>query len=338
MPAIIRLEDFRKCEGEGIGDSWNKSFEAFLNHCVAKNLRPKTIEWYEEVLLLYFQRDFLDDTSIKCPKDFKKSDVDWYIVFMRKKGLSDTTVNIRLRAVRSFFNFLTEYEYIDNDIKIRMIKEDAKKIQVFTEEEVKKLIEKKPKGDDISFATFRDWSMVNFLIGTGVRLSTLRNIKIDDVKFANNEIWLRHTKNREEQIFPLSLSLSHVLREYIGVRGGDDVNFLFCNSYGEKIDERTVDDRLKKYCRERLGNNGMRYCAHDFRHTFAVMFIRNSGGDILTLQKLLGHKSLEVTRKYANMLTGDIKRQFAKYSPLDNLSVAKKNGRTAIRMKKRKEK
>jgi integrase/recombinase XerD len=336
MTTVIKLVNFqKKREGEGIGDNWNKSFEAFLNHCVAKNLRKKTIEWYEEVLLLYFQRDFLDNTSIKCPKDFEKSDVDQYIVFLREeKGLSDTTVNIRLRALRSFFNFLMEYKYIENEIKIKTIKEDAKTIQVFTEEEVKKLIEK-PKGDYISFATFRDWVMVNFLIGTGVRLATLRNIKIGDVKFANNEIHLTHTKNREEQIFPLGLSLSHVLREYMAVRGGDSENFLFCNSYGEKIGERTVGDRLKKYCQERLGNNGMRYCCHDFRHTFAVMYIRNSGGDILTLQKLLGHKSLEVTRRYANMLMGDIQRQFAKHSPLDNLASAKKSGRKAIHMKKK---
>lgn len=316
------------------GMNWDSAIEIFLRHCRAKNLRESSIYWYEDVLKKYFQRDFLETENIKSPAEFQNSDIDRYIVFLREKGMGAGTVNVRLRAVRAFFNFLVEYEYVEKKVKVKLIKEDKKKIQTFTESETKKLIEK-PKGDDVTFARFRDWAIVNFLVGTGVRISTFRNVKNCEIYFQENVIRLNHMKNREEQNFPLSLSLAQVLVEYMSVRGGEPSDFLFCNTYGGQIGMKTVNQRLKKYCRERLGGeNGMRYCAHDFRHTFAVMYIRNSGGDILTLQKLLGHKSLEITRRYANMLFGDVQRQFVKYSPLDNLAIAKKSGRKIIRMKK----
>ncbi len=337
--AIISMEKFREGQqgkkrerGKG-GSNWEENIQKFLNHCVAKNLRESTIDYYEKNLKNYLLRDFLPSANIKNVEDFDISDVDQFVVFWKNKGLKTTTINIRLRALRAFFYFLKEYKFSKNEVKIKMIKEDVKKIQTFTEKEVKKIIEK-AKGE-VTFACFRDWAMANFLIGTGVRMNTLRNIMVEDVNFSESTITFRHTKNREDQIFPMSLSLMQVLREYMDVREGEGDDILFCNVYGGQMGKKTINSRLKKYCREKLGGeNGMRYSTHDFRHTFAVMYIRNSGGDILTLQKLLGHKSLEITRKYANMLFGDVQRQFGRFSPLDNLAAAKKSGRKAIKMSK----
>lgn len=333
----VTIIDFQQQHhrADRIGKSWELAIETFLNHCRAKNLRPRTIEWYQEVLQNYFLRDFVQkQLANKSPAEFYTEDVERYIVFMSQRGISVETANIRLRALRAFWNFMYENGYIDHKVKVKLIKGDKKIIKTFSETDVKKLVER-PKNLE-SFAELRDWAMVCFLIGTGVRLGTLIELRIGDIDFVAREIRLRHTKNREEQIIPLSLSLSRILQEYLKIRGGQPEDYLFCNTYGEKLQPRTVDDRIKKYCTERLGDRkqrGMRYSAHDFRHTFAIFYIRN-GGDILSLQKLLGHKTLEMTRRYVNMLLGDVKRQFLKYSPLDNLATVRASGRKAIRLPK----
>jgi len=319
-----------------IGDSWNLAIESFLNHCKAKNLRHRTIEWYEDVLKNYYLRDFVVPNKIESPRLFRRENVDSYIVHMQKSGIRASTANVRLRAVRAFFNFLYEENYVDSKIRIRLIKVDKTVIKTFSAEQVKKLIEKPQNCESISFAQYRDWVIINFLIGTGVRLATLKDIKVGDVNFVEREIVLNHTKNREQYVIPLSVSLARVLNEYLKIRQGSQQDYLFCNSYGDMLHERTIQDRVKFWCQDRLGENdvhNMRCCCHDFRHTFAVMFIRN-GGDLLILQKLMGHKTLDMTRRYVNLLGADIKAKFANCSPLDSVAVTKGSGRRVIRIQR----
>ena len=263
------------------------------------------------------------------------TDVELYAMMMRKKKLKVGTINVRLRALRTFINYLKEEEYIEQNVKVKLVKQDKPIIKTFSEEQMKRLIEKPKIDKNMSFATFRDYTLIAFLAGTGVRLGTLKEIKVRDVDFVTREIRLNHTKNRTEYVIPLSNSLAKILQEYLKIRGGEAEDYLFCNSYGEMIKDRTIQDRIKLYCYNCLGKEaeGLRCSPHDFRHFFAIQFIRN-GGDILTLQKLLGHKTLEMTRRYVNLLNADVKKKFAEYSPLDSLATIKSIGRKAIKIKR----
>lgn len=332
------IDDFREGHKSGkhkVGQDWGLAIESFINHCKAKNLRPRTIEWYQEHIELYFYRDFILKEGIKSPNDFDAEDLQRYIVYMHNRQLQISSANIRLRAIRTFFNYLKDMGYIEGKVKVKLLKQDKTIIKTFTAEQVVKLVAKPKNINDLSFAQYRDYVMINFLLGTGVRLATFVAIKIGDVDFINNEIRLRHTKNRDQYIIPLSLSLGKILQEYLKIRGGEPQDSLFCNSYGEPLKKRTIQDRIKFYCQERLGKEALSYrCSpHDFRHTFAVMYIRN-GGDLLSLQKLLGHNTLEMTRRYVNLLNDDIKSKFAEFSPLDSVISFKQTGRKAIRVKK----
>ena len=119
-------------------------------------------------------------------------------------------------------------------------------------------------------------------MGTGVRLSTALNIKIKDVDFDSGFIFLGTTKNRIQQYIPLAKSLENVLKDYLSYRGGEDDDFLFCNSYGRKANDRTYQQMVKDYNNQRGVDKSS---CHAFRHTFAKLFLIN-GGDLFSLQKI----------------------------------------------------
>lgn len=330
------MEKKRKLEKrfkENIGATakdWELCLKVFLNDGITRNLAPKTMEWYEEAL----RGRFLKKVNIE-PQEFIKMDLEYLIENMKKDGLKITSVNTYLRSIRAFFGYLREEEGLDNLPKVKLLKEDREPIKAFKEEDVRKLIEKPKKKNLKNFADLRDYVLISFLLGSGVRLKTFINIKICDIDFENREIYLRKMKGREQIRIPLSFTLAKTLIEYLQIRGSEPEDFLFCNVYGDQMKEKNVQARVRLYCKKRLGTEKMkeyRCSPHTFRHTFAILYMRN-GGDLLTLQKLLGHKSITITTRYVNLLPEDVKREFAKFSPLDNITDFRSSQRKAIRLK-----
>ena len=97
----------------------------------------------------------------------------------------------------------------------------------------------KPDIKNCSFSCYKTWVFENYLLGTGNRISTALDLHIGDINFQSGVITLRKTKNRKQQIIPLSNTLADILQEYLQIRGGDDEDYLFCNEYGDKALERT---------------------------------------------------------------------------------------------------
>ena len=209
------------------------------------------------------------------------------------------------------------------------MKTDNKRIKAFDVSQIKKLVEKPIKS---SFAVLRDWTMISILIAIGCRLQTLISMRIKDVDFQGREIVYHHNKNHTDHMMPLSLSLARVLQEYLGKRGGDPADYLICTQYGDQMADRSVQDRIKEYCIDRLGESTeLRYSPHDFKHSFAIMYLRN-GGDILSLQKLMGHKTLDETWRYSNLRMDDVRNKFDVSSPLDSIKSVKQTGRKSIKI------
>jgi integrase/recombinase XerD len=322
-------ERFKKNIGATAKD-WELCLKVFLNDGITRNLAPKTIEWYEESL----RGRLLKKVHVE-PQKFTKINLEYLIENMKKDGLKITSINTYLRSIRAFFGYLREEEGLKNLPKVKLLKEDKEPIKAFKEEDIRKLIEKPKKKNLKNFADLRDYVIVCFLLGTGVRLNTFINIKISDIDFENREVYLRKMKGREQIRIPLSFSLAKTLNEYLQIRGREPEDFLFCNVYGEQMKGKNVEDRVRLYCKKRLGkekSKEYRCSPHTFRHTFAILYMRN-GGDLLTLQKLLGHKSISITTRYVNLLPEDVKREFAKFSPLDNITNFRNTSRKAIRLK-----
>lgn len=164
------------------------------------------------------------------------------------------------------------------------------------------------------------------MLGTGNRISTALSLLIDDIDFEAVTITIRRTKNRKQQILPLSQSLAKVLRDYLAIRGGDGADFLFCDDCGHEASRRTYQQLVANY---NIKRNVNKTSCHLFRHTFAKKWIL-AGGDIFRLQKILGHSDLSVTKEYVNMFGQDLQMDFEKFNPLD--ALAKKTSTDTIKM------
>ena len=130
--------------------------EEFLIDCKIRNLSAGTIKNYDECFgyfIAYINKNF---TNFKPKEDMKKQTLDGYINEMKIKGIKDSTINIRIRAIRCVLYYFMRNEYIDN-FKISQIKENDEGIELYTDKEIEKLL-KKPNMKKCSFAEYRNHS------------------------------------------------------------------------------------------------------------------------------------------------------------------------------------
>lgn len=297
--------------------------EEFIADCKIRNLAKATIGIYEEDFDYFIKFVNANYPQMDIEKELTKDVVNKYIMEMKEKELKTSTINIRLRSIRCVLYYFMKNGYI-SQFKIEQTKEEKGIPQLYTKEEIKKLL-KKPNLKKCTFAEYRTWVIINFFVATGVRRRSLINIKIGDLDFENDIIYIRVTKNRSTLIIPMGSALKKVLLEYLKYRNGEENDYLFCNLEGEQLTKDAINNIIKKYNTKRgVKKTGV----HLFRHFFAKEYIQN-GGNVFKLKKLLGHSSLEQTQIYVDLFGQDLQIDFDKFNPLDKLCV----NRERIKMK-----
>lgn len=296
--------------------TFDEGYDEFILYCKSRNLRPATITHYDNSMLVTYQgipyKTKISEITSETVDDFK--------LFLRNKTTeNDVTQNTNIRSLRTVLYYFMKLGYMKT-FQICEIKVDRQIILTYTDMELNLLL-KKPDLKKCSFTDYREWTIINFLLGCGCRLATLTNIKIKDLDFENDLITYTHTKNRRSQLMPISNNLKQILIEYLQYRKGDADDYLFCTIYGAKINEDTLKQRVSIYNKKRgVNKTGI----HRFRHTFAKKWIL-AGGDIFRLQKILGHSSLDVVKNYVNMFTDDLQQDFNTFNPLEQLQTNKKH-------------
>ena len=282
----------------------------FLSKCKSKNLTEKSIISYKNKFGKFI--DFVGNIPVE---DVNSRMVDRYIIYCQEmRGMNGVSINSDLRAVRAVFNYLYKEGYVPFKLPISLLKVDKEIKETYTIEELRALL-KKPNMKRCSFTEYKVWVLVNYLLATGNRISTCLEIKIGDIDLDNKCIILRKTKNRKQQIIPISSSLLEVLIEYLKYRRGSADDYLFCSSVGLKGDLRSYQKHLADYNKSRGVN---KTSAHLFRHTYAKMFILN-GGDAFRLQQLLGHSSMYITKEYVNMFSNELSMGYDNFNPLNSV-------------------
>lgn len=296
-----------------------KALDSFLKNCKSRNLSQATYNYYKAKV-----GRFLDWYPSEDMNDIQPEHIDSYILYLRSEyDVNSRSINTHLRAVKTFLNYLFKRSYIDHKITITLLKTDDNDESMkhpYTNKELKAIL-KKPDVKSCSFAEYRTWAAINWLLATGCRLRSLVNVKIEDVDFDMGMLYLRKTKNRRSQALPISRELEKNIKEYLTYRGGEPDDYLFCTEFGEKMTKHGMRTAIRRYNRKRGVD---KTSVHLFRHTFAKIAVMN-GIDPLRLQKILGHSTLDMTRKYVNLYADDLKEGFDQYNPLDNLSGKSKH-------------
>lgn len=288
-----------------------EGLDDFIAYQKALNNSPKSIGYYincYEYFIKYFGEGNL------CNQINERVIIE-YINFLYEKDppLSGETVKSYLIGLRAIIYYWQKEGYIQS-FTIIVPKTDTTIKEPYSDEDIKRLI-KEPQFTKCGFAEVRDWAMVCFFLATGCRLSTAINVQIGDVSFTEKEIFVRKTKNRKQQIIPMSLELEKTLRTYLRYRKGENEDYLFCNVYGECLSKNSVTSTMRRYIKKRgVTKTGI----HRFRHTFAKNWIIN-GGDMFRLQKILGHSTLDMVKQYVAIFGGDLKRDYERFSVLDRV-------------------
>mgnify|MGYP000046419914 FL=1 len=302
--------------------SLKKAMDKFIRHCKIKDLSESTIIYYNNcydyfINFLKSELNYDDDLLIN---DIDKYLIENFILWLKKTyNMNNITINTRIRGIRALLYYFMKQNIIQ-EFKIDLLKEDKKIKKTYNDEELKRLLVK-PDMDNSSFAEYRNWVIINFLLATAVRAKSLRNIKIKDIDLEDGVVFINTIKNRKQQVIPLSRSLITVLEEYLDYRNGEYDEYLFCTIYGGKMKSGTLNSAIRRYNKERDVN---KTSVHLFRHTFAKKWILN-GGDPFRLKKILGHSSMRVVNEYINMFAEDLKKDFNVFNPLEEFNKKKKH-------------
>ena len=225
-------------------------------------------------------------------------DVRGFIAEQIKSGLNKTTVSRRLASIRSFFKFLHREGYIrSNPPKLVSNLKVPKLLPRFLSvDDVFSLVEK-PEG--IGFIPVRDKAILELLYSSGLRVSELSGLNLDDINIKEALVKIRG-KGRKERIVPVGSKAIDAIKSYILERmllkSKDKAMFL--NRMGTRLTDRGVRRIVVKYARASVisGQIG----PHTLRHTFASHLLQD-GADLRVIQELLGHSSLSTTQKYTHL-------------------------------------
>lgn len=294
----------------------NNKYNTYLNNFISyltnnKRYSPYTITSYKKDTYDYLE--FLKKNNI----DIKNSNykiVEEYSKYLYKKKLSKRSIARKYSSIRTFYNYLEKNNILDNNIfnLLENPKKEEKLPRFINEYELDKMFEipdNSPKGQ-------RDRLILELLYGTGVRVSELVNIKINDIDFNNNSIKVRGKGNKDRYVF-YGKYCKEAINNYIkngriSLLNGQTCDYLLLNRFGKNISVVSIRKILNEIINK--CSLDIKISPHVLRHTFATHLL-NEGADIMHVKELLGHSSLSTTSIYTHVTNEKIKEVYYKTHP-----------------------
>lgn len=291
----------------------------FMQRCIAIRVSDTTLKGYEE-FFTRLQR-FLCEREISEIDAVDELVIRQYLITL-SKTMNSITLSGHYRKLKTFFHFLSDDDYLPKNPmkKVAKPKTAERQIKTFNSDTVFKMLN---SFDTNSFIGYRNYTILSLLLSTGLRRSEYLNLTVLDVDFNTGLIHVIG-KGDKERFVPIGATLRRILKTYLRKREayltadckGQFSPSLFVTKQGGKM-SIGGSNAIFRTVKENLHLTGAKFSAHTWRHTFAKTFLLN-GGDVFTLQKILGHNDISTTRVYVNLNDTEIKQQNNKYNPLDN--------------------
>ena len=282
----------------------------YLNYILLeKRLSNNTYDSYTfdlECFKNYFNNKKIDN--------IKENDIVLYLEYLKEeKKLSSRSIERHLTTIRGFFKYLVKMEIIKYDItkNIDNLKIGKHLPMTLTIDEVNKLMDI-PLDNPFNYRTK---AMLEVMYGSGLRVSELVNLTLNDIDLYNDTI-LVHGKGSKERIVPLGDYAKEYLTKYLEVRNSlikrknGNPDKLFLNNHGKPITRNGFNFLLNKLLKEKGIDKEI--TPHTLRHSFATHMLDN-GADLRTIQELLGHSDIVTTRIYTHVSKKQIQSNYDKY-------------------------
>jgi len=280
---------------------------------VEKGASAHTVRAYEKDIAAFFDEWDLPPDKIDI------SEIRAFVASLMGKGLKKISVLRMLSSLRSFFKFLTREGHLKaNPAKLVPSPKGEKRLPKFLSVDDAFALVEKPDGT--AFIPVRDRAILELLYSSGLRVSEICALNIDDINLRNEALKVRG-KGKKERLVPVGSkaleALRHYLIERLSIRrslGRETGEALFVSRAGGRLTERTMRRIVFRYSDEALASP---VSPHTLRHTFATHLLQ-SGADLRVIQELLGHSSLSTTQKYTHLDITHLMDVYDKAHPLAN--------------------
>ena len=255
------------------------------------------------------------EVSIKYLNDMKISDFRSFLSFLRNKDISSTSIARIISSLKSFFNYLLNTNLIESTVvqSLRTPKQKKSLPRPISSELAIETIKHAQDMEKEKWIGMRNKSILMLLYGCGLRISEALNLNFEDIN--ENDYLIIKGKGNKERMVPLMDYVKNDIENYIHECPKnfmkDDPLFV-----GKRLDR--LSPRIIQYVLEKIRHNlslPETATPHALRHSFATHLL-DSGGDLRTIQELLGHSSLSTTQKYTKVETEKLYDAYSKTHPL----------------------
>jgi len=314
--------------------------ELFLATKQTEGRSPKTTTWYRDKLLTFAR--YLDNGQPAKLSDLTLDRTRQFVAMLQNRtcrfeghpirrraegGLSPFTIHGYVRTLKAFATWLYDEGFTSTNVLARLKRPHLPEvmIEILSPEEIDALLHGINQNCALGSRMFVIFLL---LLDTGMRASELCALTLDNTHLEEGYVKVMG-KGRKERIVPICANTKKALLRYLStwrpILAHEDCGTLLVTHLGDDMTYSALLQSVK-----RLGKRcGVpRLHPHLFRHTFAVRYLMN-GGDVMTLRRILGHTTLDVTQMYMHLADADIKAQHSKFSPVDGLKVkfGRKRGR-----------
>jgi integrase/recombinase XerC len=252
-----------------------------------------------------YQRDikhltrYCTDKSLQHWTDLKQSDIRSHIASRHRQGISSSSLQRELSAIRSFYNFLLKNRHADSNPAqhIKAPKQARKLPKTLDVDQIKGLLE----AGTSSVLEIRDLAMFELFYSSGLRLSELAALNLTDVDLPDNSLIVRTGKGGKSRILPIGSKAVTAINNWLQQRlkiVATSESSLFVSTRGKRLGQRNIELRLEQWCKKK--GIAEHIHPHMLRHSFASHLLESSQ-DLRAVQELLGHSNISTTQIYTHL-------------------------------------